>query len=52
MAILLINNADKQQFSKIQAELYNDFLKGINSYPATYDKDFSLLLNHKKEKRR
>jgi len=51
MAMLLINNADKYQFGDVQEELHNDFLKGINSYPTTFDEAFSLLLNHKKTKK-
>ena len=34
----------------MQEELHSDFLKDANSYPATCDEAFSLLLNHKKAK--
>jgi len=51
LALLLITNADKYQFGEIQIELHNDFLKGVNNYPASLQEAFSLLFNHKKAKK-
>lgn len=46
-AMLLIDNADKKRFGKLQADLANDFQKGDDKYPTEMVKAYNLLLSYK-----
>lgn len=45
-AILLLENADKVRFGKLQTDLANDFLQGRDEYPTDMVKAYNLLLGY------